>query len=183
MAQSTNRPPTVKWRTVAGLLSPLFAVALMAISPGTAMAAVHDSAAVLSPSTAAVGSSGSKSAQLVASRPAGQRTSASTTQSACPIDRGGHRGYYICGTAYSTIRFPDGRVHTFVIGLDHAVWNIVEYASGGSSGWTSLGGWAQVGVFVRYVNSPSSLGIWVYGRDGNRWCKNLNGGWGGWHRC
>lgn len=63
-----------------------------------------------------------------------QPTSAATAESSCAMSRGGYLGHYICGTAYTDITWSDGRAHTFIIGLDHAVWNIVKYAGGGASG-------------------------------------------------
>lgn len=115
-----------------------------------------------------------------------QPASAAATESSCAIYRGGYLGHYICGTAFTDIAWSDGRVHTFIIGLDHAVWNIVQYAGGGASGWRSLGGWLQRGVWARYVSSPSNLGIWAYGagaNGGRPYCRNLNPSWQPWYAC
>lgn len=109
--------------------------------------------------------------------------SANTIDSSCAITRGGATGYRICEYDWFEWVWSDGRVHTFVVGTNYAVYNIVQYASGGNSGWRSLGGAARVGVYPDYVYSPSNLGIWVYGTDYNPWCRGLNGSWGTWHRC
>jgi hypothetical protein len=184
MLNSINTAPIPKRHIASALVAALLALAaLMAMAPGTASAATHAGIVDSLTLPALASTSGSKSPQIVSSQPTIQNTSASTAETACPITRGGHVGHYICGTDWFTHRFADGREHTFIIGLDHAVWNIVEYANGGSSGWRSLGGWAQIGVYRHYVYSPSNLGIWVIGGDGNPWCKALNGSWGSWHRC
>jgi hypothetical protein len=184
MPNSINTAPIPKRRIASALVAALLAVAaLMTMAPGSASAAAHVGVIDSSASSALTGTSGSKSLQVMSSQATVQRATASTEESSCAITRGGLVGHYICETKYRTWTFADGRRHTFIIGLDHAVWNIVEYATGGSSGWRSLGGWAQVGVNLYYIFSESNLGIVTIGRDGNLWCKDLNGRWGSWHPC
>ena len=72
----------------------------------------------------------------------------------------------------------------FIVGTDHQIYNIVHYETGYLSGWKSLGGWGQRGVWVSSSNGPSNISIYTIGSDGNRWCKRLtSGSWGGWYRC
>ena len=49
------------------------------------------------------------------------------------------------------MRFSDGTQRMFIIGLDHAVWNIVQYPNGTQSGWRSLGGWI-IHLLYRYLD-------------------------------
>ena len=61
-------------------------------------------------------------------------------------------GKGICGTQGARIHFDDGRVHTYIIGMNHAIWNVINYAgSKRTSGWRSLEGWAQLEVRVRWA--------------------------------
>jgi len=156
---------------------------------GTSAAALTAAAILLSTASAAVANPSGSAAQQTPAPTVSvhQSDSASTAAvSACPIYRGGYRGAYICGTKHTTAYFSDGRVRTFVIGMNHAVWNIVEYPTGGASGWKSLGGYAQIGAYLRYANNSSSLGIWVYGAGTNPrpWCRNLSGStWSKWFVC
>jgi hypothetical protein len=92
-------------------------------------------------------------------------------------------GEKICYTGWDAVEFSDGRAHTYVIGMNHAIWNIISYAGGGASGWRSLGGWGQQKVEIRWANSPSVISIWTYGADGDPWCKNFNSAWTNWFRC
>jgi hypothetical protein len=93
-------------------------------------------------------------------------------------------GKGICGTKGTRIHFNDGRVHTYIIGTDHAVWNIINYAgSRRTSGWQSLQGWALQEVTTRWANSANDLGIWTWGWDGRRNCNNYQGRWTGWFGC
>ncbi|MCC8251551.1 hypothetical protein AB0K14_23695 [Actinosynnema sp. NPDC050801] len=94
-------------------------------------------------------------------------------------------GHGICGTDATEMRFSDGTQRMFIIGLDHAVWNIVQYPNGTQSGWRSLGGWLKVGVYPYIYDQRYSydLEIWSYGRDSLKWCRALHGSWGAWHRC
>jgi hypothetical protein len=117
----------------------------------------------------------------------GQSSAPAGSDGRCSIDPSGVRGDSICGTQYSWITFADGRVHTYIIGLNHEIWNIIEYAPNGpageTSGWRSLGGWAQIGVYINYGVSAGDLGIWTYGTgsDPKPSCKNFNGTWGNWY--
>lgn len=107
-------------------------------------------------------------------------TSATTTKVYAVRLNNGPVGYAICGTDATYMGFNDGTERLFVIGTDHAVWNIVEYPNGTQSGWRSLGGWLQIGVYA-YIYDPRyayDLEIWSYGRDGLAWCRALHSSWG-----
>src|SRR5687767_14218716 len=52
-------------------------------------------------------------------------TSQSGRAGTCYIDRGGKRLYALCNSVYTIVAFRDGRVNTFGIGQDHAVYSIV----------------------------------------------------------
>jgi hypothetical protein len=108
---------------------------------------------------------------------------ANSVSSSCEVVRGGRLGHRICEYDWFEWTWADGRRHTFIIGLNYAVYTIVEYAGGGTSGWASLGGSARNGVYPDYVSSPSNLGIWVYGSNYAPYCKALNGSWGSWYAC
>jgi hypothetical protein len=72
----------------------------------------------------------------------------------------------------------------FIVGTDHQIWNIVHYETGYLSGWKSLGGWGQKGVWVVASNTPKNVTIRTVGSDGRNWCKKLtNGSWGLWYHC
>lgn len=96
---------------------------------------------------------------------------AAATETACGINIGGQQGYYICGTSTTSYTSPNGYRTTFVLGMDHAVWQISVYAGGSASAWQSLGGWGQKGVYSWYFTNGNNYGIWTYGSDGLRWCK------------
>lgn len=96
----------------------------------------------------------------------------------------GYIGHKICGTGHWWQNWPDGHERFFVIGLDHAVWNIARYPDGNISGWRSLGGWLQGGVTWSHKNGPYDLGIFSFGADGRVWCNDLNVfGWSNWYLC
>jgi hypothetical protein len=106
-----------------------------------------------------------------------------SAQAVCEVPFYGHVGHALCGTDYFAISFTDGYVRAFVIGTDHAVWNIVRAPNGSVSGWRSLGGWLQVGVWLNFALGSFNMGIYSIGRDGYFWCRNLVNGWGAWHQC
>jgi hypothetical protein len=112
--------------------------------------------------------------------------SGTSTAAGCAVQlNNGPVGYAICGTDGTYMGFNDGTERLFVIGTDHAVWNIVEYPNGTQSGWRSLGGWLQIGVYD-YIHDPRyayDLEISSYGRDGAAWCRALHSSWGAWHHC
>jgi hypothetical protein len=92
-------------------------------------------------------------------------------------------GRAFCGSHAARWRFPDGRTHTYVIGMNHAIWNVINYAAGGNSGWRSLDGWTHTGVWMRWANTPSNLSIWTYGSNNGTVCDNYINGWSGWFSC
>jgi hypothetical protein len=103
----------------------------------------------------------------------------------CPVGPAALGGRALCGTTGFELKWTGSKeatTQTFVIGLDHAVYYLLQRSSG-SPGWVSLSGWAKTGVYSEYVYSPSSLGIRTYGSDSRRWCINLNRTWGSWHLC
>ncbi|MEA2243155.1 MAG: hypothetical protein QOD24_2711 [Solirubrobacteraceae bacterium] len=115
------------------------------------------------------------------------QSSLTAAESACLISVAGYQLAYICGTHAIDLRYPSGSVSRrfFVIGTDHAVWNIAEYRAGGATGWRTLGGWVQTGVYTRYwyPSNSSRLGIEAWGPSSHLWCRDLNYSWGPWYQC
>lgn len=108
-----------------------------------------------------------------------------TTQAQCNITRGSYQGGRMCGTGWAVVdlTWSDGRQETFIVGWDEAVWHIYQRYAGDSawSGWSSLGGGANSGVFGLSANPP---GIWIYGWDNQPYCDVWTGSqWSGWFSC
>jgi hypothetical protein len=90
----------------------------------------------------------------------------------CEIERGGHKGYYICQYPPKDITWPDGHKQTFVVGTDYAVWDIYQLGtSEWWSNWRSLGGQARSSVRVDVLTS-SQIDIRVWGTTDSWWCKS-----------
>jgi len=67
--------------------------------------------------------------------------------------------------------------------MDHAVWTFETYRydlpAQPWERWESLGGWAQMGVYSRYIKNLDDFGIWTYGSDNRRWNRYYGSpGWG-----
>lgn len=109
--------------------------------------------------------------------------SQSAQASSCAYNFYGYVGYYICGTHTQHYSNTAGGEREFVIGTDHAIWNIIKYNSNGSiSGWRSLGGWGKTGVYDD-VRLGVPLEIKTVGADGLWWCDAyINGSWQGWYK-
>ncbi len=90
--------------------------------------------------------------------------------------RAGHLGYAICGSQILDYRFRDGRVHTFIVGTDNAMWHIVRNPNGTSIGWQSLGGWVQRGVYHRDFYPGYGVGVWTYGIGMVKYCRDFPNG-------
>jgi hypothetical protein len=147
---------------------------LIAVVIGLLLAVFTPSASAAATRDGNLGSGPDTAPQLTVHK--GSRA-ADSTSSSCDVIRGGKLGKRICEYDWFDYTWSDGRRHTFIIGLNYAVYNIVEYAGGGTSGWASLGGSARNGVYLDYLSSPSYLSIWVYGSNYLPYCRGLNGSW------
>jgi hypothetical protein len=79
-------------------------------------------------------------------------------------------------------RHPDGRLHVFAVGGDHAIWHIAELAPGGVWGsWASLGG--SLNDVVVGQNLDGRLELFGVASDGSlqqSWEQSVGGSFSGW---
>jgi hypothetical protein len=130
------------------------------------------------PARAAAGRVGVEARAMTASAGFGQ----AAAESACPITKYGHTGYYICGTKVLNATWNDGHTETFVIGTDHAVWHIAS----GFSGWRSMGGQASNTVSYGYSVGLPLISVYVSWASWKYWCSFYlfnQGGWSPWEEC
>jgi hypothetical protein len=160
-------------RTIAGIAVGIVASAVLTAQPAHAMPTNQEEA-------------GFSNAAAVVVTTHGDLAMESSTQAECapkPVEFYAHVGYKICDTTHVVHEFADGHARAFVIGTDHAIWNIVKYPNGTVSGWRSLGGWLQGGVEVDFVNTPYDLQIFSLGRYREFFCNRLYNNWSGWFAC
>ncbi|MCE7009932.1 hypothetical protein LWC34_45075 [Kibdelosporangium philippinense] len=105
----------------------------------------------------------------------------------CDIWRGIHKGRTMCESFIwreANFQWPDGRLETFIVGIDLTVHHIWQRWAGDTewSGWAPQGGIAHSGVYYFGFTSTGPL-VGVVGQDPNGHCKVYNGGWSNWFHC
>ena len=139
-------------------------------------------AALLSVPVAAQASESTAAGEPVVLQTAASPSGGVSVQSQCTIKRGAHVGGYICEYNYMDARWSGGRLETFIIGWDRAMWHTYQRFVGDTewSPWESMGGGFTSGITMPVWGILQARGL----DNKTYYCnQTVPGGWSGWFAC